>query len=273
MLIDLHTHTTESDGTWTPEQLVEEAAARGLSVIAVTDHDTTAGVKAAQEHAPEGLAVVPGIELNAVGPDGEEVHIVGLWIDPDYTPLQDQLTVLREARIGRIEKMLKQLRELGFALDYEEVAKYAQRDVISRSHIASALLEKGYVSTKQEAFQTLIGQGCPAYVERYKLGPERAVELIRGAGGIAVLAHPGLMRNLDVIPTLVDSGLTGLEVIHSSHSPKQEEQFLSLAEELHLLPSGGSDCHGPGGKDHVFLGKYTIPVAWFNNLAARRGQQ
>lgn len=270
MSVDLHTHTTESDGTWTPKQLVQEAFSRGLSTIAVTDHDTTAGVKTAQMSAPEGFEIVAGIELNAVAPDGQETHILGLWIDPDYPPLQEQLDILRESRVDRIEKMLRKLRELGVSLSYSDVAKFSLRDVVSRSHVASALLEKGYVSSKQEAFERFIGQDAPGYVERYKLSPSKAVELIRSSGGVAVLAHPGLMRNLDVLPILVDAGLVGLEVIHPSHSPDQIPHFLALAEKFGLLPSGGSDCHGPGGKDQVFLGDYTIPTEWLARLAARR---
>lgn len=269
-MIDLHTHTTESDGTWTPRQLVEEAARLGLSTIAITDHDTTAGIKAAQEHAPCGLEVIAGIELNAMAPDGVDAHILGLWIDPDYAPLQKQLVILREARIERIAKMLTLLGKLGVKLAYEDVAKFALKDVVSRSHIASALLEKGYVSSKEEAFKTLIGEGCPAYVARYKLAPDKAVGLIHKAGGISVLAHPGLMRNLEVLPTLVSAGLVGLEVIHPSHSSAQRQSFLNLAKQLGLLPSGGSDCHGPGGKDQVYLGDYTISRDWLLNLSRKR---
>lgn len=269
MSVDLHTHTTESDGTWTPRQLVEEAAKLGLSTIAVTDHDTTAGLKAAHEHAPCGLEVIAGIELNAMAPDGVDAHILGLWIDPTYAPLQEQLVILREARIDRIGKILDLLSKLEIKLAYDDVVKFALKDVVSRSHIASALLEKGYVSSKQEAFQTLIGEGCPAYVRRYKLAPDKAVDLIHKAGGVSVLAHPGLMRNLEVLPTLVAAGLGGIEVIHPSHSTEQSQSFLNLANQLGLLPSGGSDCHGPGGKDRVYLGDYTIERDWLMALSRK----
>jgi predicted metal-dependent phosphoesterase TrpH len=268
--VDLHIHTTESDGTWTPEELVREAARLGLKAIAVTDHDTTAGIRAAQDSAPQGLEVIPGIEINAAALDGADVHVVGLWIDPHDQALQDQLHILRKSRIERAKSILALLHRLGISLSVEDVLKYAHEDVVSRSHIASALLEKGVVATKAEAFERLIGESGPAYVPRYKIEPARAVQLILDAGGVPVLAHPGLLKNLDVLPILVDAGLVGLEVIHPSHNEAQQEFYLSLAEKFHLLPSGGSDCHGPGGKDEVYLGRYTIPEAWLHQLAARR---
>lgn len=270
MLADLHLHTTESDGTWSPQELTQEAAKRGLKTIAITDHDTTAGIGEALAHAPQSLQVIPGIELSAVSESGEEVHVIGLWIDPTARSLQRQLSILRESRLSRTEEILNRLQKLGVALSYEDVLRYAQKDVLSRSHIASALLEKGYVQTKQEAFTTYIGQGAPAYVERYKISPEDAVELILGAGGVPVLAHPGLLGNLDILPTMVDAGLVGLEVIHSSHIPEQVEFFHDLANKWGLLPSGGSDCHGPGGKDQVYLGNYNIPNSWVEKLSQAR---
>lgn len=267
MRADLHLHTTESDGTWTPKQLVEEAFKRGLAAIAITDHDTTAGIEEALTAAPEGFSVIPGIELSAVAEDGEEVHMLGLWINPQYPPLQRELTLLREERYERTAKMIDRLAELGMAISYNEVLLYAKKDIISRSHIASALLAKGFVTSKQEAFEKWIGQGCPAYVERLKLSPERAIALILESGGVPVLAHPGLLKNLDILPSLVQAGLVGLEVIHSTHTPAQTHFFLGLARTWELLPSGGSDCHGPGGKDQLFLGKYSIPLEWSQALS------
>lgn len=270
MCVDLHVHTTESDGTWTPQEVVREAVQRGLKAIAITDHDTTAGIHAAQEQAPTGLTVIPGIEVNAAAPDGADIHILGLWIDPLNAALQEQLNTLRESRLERTEKILSLLGQLGISLTVDDVLKYAREDVVSRSHIASALLEKGVVASKAEAFQRLIGEGCPAYVPRYKVEPARAVDLILQAGGVPVLAHPGLLNNLDVLPLLVDAGLVGLEVIHPSHNEDQTRYYLTVADQYGLLPSGGSDCHGPGGKDQVYLGSYTIPEEWLHKLAARR---
>jgi predicted metal-dependent phosphoesterase TrpH len=268
--VDLHIHTTESDGTWTPQELVRQAVKRGLRTIAITDHDTTAGIYAAQANAPAELEVIPGIEINAAAPDGADVHIVGLWIDPENPVLQEQLRILRESRIERTERILSLLRSLGIPITLDDVLKYAREEVVSRSHIASVLLEKEVVSSKEEAFQSLIGEKGPAYVPRYKVEPDDAVELIIRAGGVPILAHPGLLANLDVLPILVAADLVGLEVVHPSHDEAETEFYLDLAHQYGLLPSGGSDCHGPGGKDEVYLGRYTIPEAWLRQLAARR---
>ena len=270
MFADLHLHTTESDGTWTPEQLVNQASHIGLSAIAITDHDTTAAIDAAIGCAPASIDVIPGIELSSAAENGAEVHIVGLWIDPHYEPLQSRLTILRKERIARVDKMLERLCNLGIVLEHADVRKFAHKDVLSRSHIASALVEKGIVGSKQEAFDTYIGQGAPAYVERPKLAPEEAVELILQAGGVPVLAHPGLLKNLNILPTLIGVGLVGLEVVHHSHNGEQTRHFMQVAREQGLLPSGGSDCHGPDGKDQVYIGKYTIPWNWLQNLKAER---
>ena len=272
MLADLHLHTTESDGTWRPEELVQEAMKVGLSAIAITDHDTTAGIEAALRSAPSNLEVIPGIELSSNAESGEEVHIVGLWIDPCDEALQTKLAVLREERMERVDKMLDRLRALGIVLEYDDVRKYAHKDVLSRSHVASALVEKGIVESKQEAFDRYIGYGKPAYVGRPKLSPRESVELVLNAGGVPVLAHPGLLEDLSLLPALVEAGLVGLEGIHHSHSPRQTEDFMQMAEHLGLLPSGGSDCHGPGGKEQVYIGRYTIPWHWLQALGTKRRQ-
>lgn len=270
MLADLHLHTTESDGTWTPEQLVSQASKIGLSAIAITDHDTTAGIAAALRVAAESLQVIPGIELSSAGESGEEVHMIGLWIDPSYEPLQNRLAILREERLTRVDRILERLRDLGIDLEQADVLKYARQDVLSRSHIASALLDKGFVRSKQEAFDAYIGQGAPAYVRRPKLTPEEAIQLIIQAGGVPVLAHPGLLKDLSILPSLRDGGLVGLEVVHYSHSVEQTQHFRELAAEYGFLPSGGSDCHGPGGKDEIYIGRYCIPWSWVQELKTKR---
>lgn len=270
MSADLHLHTTESDGRWTPQELVLEAARRNLTVIAITDHDTTAGIAQAQSRAPQDLEVIAGIELSTSSLEGDEVHILGYWIDPEASPLQKQLQILREARIERARNILDKLRKLGIHLAYEEVLRFARREVVSRSHIAAALQARGLVRTKEEAFSQYIGLGGPAYVERSKFTPEKAIETILKTGGVPVLAHPGLMRELNIIPTLLEAGLVGLEVVHSSHNPAQTAFFRRLAQKWNLLPAGGSDCHGPGGKDQLFIGDYTIPLRWVAALAAKK---
>ena len=273
MLADLHLHTTESDGTLTPTQLVQAAQRIGLSAIAITDHDTTGGIEEAQSAAPPGLQVIPGIELSTSTDAGDEVHIVGLWIDPHYAPLQRKLATLRKERVSRVDTMLKRLQSLGIALRHEDVLQFDHEDVLSRSHIAAALVKKGVVKTKQEAFDTYIGQGRPAYVKREKLTLEEAVGLILGSGGVPILAHPGLLKDLSILPRLIQAGLVGMEVIHHSHSAEQTDYFSQMAKDHALLPSGGSDCHGPGGKDELYIGRYSIPWSWLEDLRAARNNR
>lgn len=268
MIADLHVHTNESDGTWTPRQLVLEAARRSLAAVAITDHDTTAGIEEAKRYAPKTLKIIPGVELSCRTPEVANVHILGLWIS-EYPPLEEQLAIMRQSRLTRMAEILDRLRSIGISISHEEVATFANKEVLSRSHAASALVARGIVGTKEEAFQRYLNEGAPAYASRYKLEPEEAVKLITGAGGIPVLAHPGLLKDLAVLPRLVDAGVVGLEVVHPSHSPSQTEFFRQLAREWGLLPSGGSDCHGPGSKDRVFLGDYTIPWKWVEALAPR----
>jgi predicted metal-dependent phosphoesterase TrpH len=270
LLADLHLHTTESDGTWTPEELVRKALQVGLSAIAICDHDTTSGIKAATGVAPPELQVIPGIELSTSADKDDEVHILGLWINPHYEALQRKLADLRKERVSRVHMMIERLESLGFSLAYADVLKFAHEDVLSRSHIAAAMVEKGIVGSKHEAFDAYLGQGQPAYVKRHKLTLEEAVRLILEAGGVPILAHPGLLKDLTILPRLVQAGLVGMEVIHHSHTKEQTEFFRQMAKKNGLLPSGGSDCHGPGGKDEIYIGKYSVPWHWLEDLAASR---
>lgn len=270
MSADLHLHTTESDGTWTPREVVQKAVEHSLTVIAITDHDTTAGLAEAKRHAPRGLEVISGIELSTLSFSQEEIHILGYWIDESAPRLQNLLEVLRLARIERAKLILAKLKGLGITLSYDDVLQFAKRSVISRSHIASVLQGKKIVETKAQAFQKYLGPDAPAYVGRRKLSPQQAVEVILEARGIPVLAHPGLMKNLNILPALIEAGLVGLEVVHSSHDREQTKFFLQLANKWGLLPTGGSDCHGPGGKEKVFMGDFTIPLRWVEQLEKRR---
>lgn len=247
--IDLHTHTDRSDGTFTPAELVRLAAERRLDVVAVTDHDTTDGLdEAAETGARTGVEVVPGIELSAEH-EGTSVHVLGYWIDPGNAALQAELRRLRDHRFRRGELMVERLRALGLPIRFERVREIARGDNVVRPHIAQAMVEAGYVASEEEAFERWIGDGRPAHVAKHALPPLDAVALIRDAGGVCALAHPGMWGNEmsvpeDLIEAMAEGGMAGLEVDHTDHTPEQRERYRTLAGRLGLVATGGSDCHG-----------------------------
>ena len=258
--IDLHAHTTASDGDQTPTQLVERAAALGLTALAVTDHDTTAGVAEALEAGKRrGIEVVPGIELSAEVSHGQ-CHLLGFLIDPESRPLRNRLQEVVENRERRNERIVARMRdELGFDITLEEVEAVAGGLIVARPHFARVLVNKGYVGSMQEAFDVYLGKGARAYVERDRLTPEEAISLIHQAGGVAVLAHPNnLKRDPEgteaEIRALQAQGLDGIEARYNRHTPEENTRYLALAERLGLLTSGGSDFHGPSVKPDVLLG-------------------
>ncbi len=236
------------------------AAARGLSVLAVTDHDTTAGTaEAARAAAEAGIRLVPGVELSAEGPPGK-CHLLGLGIDPDHAGLQETLRRLSEARRDRNARMVERLQALGAPLTLDEVIAAAPPGAnVGRPHFAQALLQKGVVATPAEAFNRFLGDNAPAYVPKAVLPPADAIALIQGAGGLAFLAHPGLLRlepgesPRDRLRALQAAGLDGVEAFYSQHTLPQTERFLDLARDLGLLVTGGSDFHG-ANKPGVALG-------------------
>ncbi len=255
---DLHIHTTASDGSLTPAQVVREAEARGLTSIAITDHDTTAGIDQALE-AAEGLdvEVIPGIELSAEQ-DAEEVHILGYWLDHHDRVLQEKLDVLQRARWKRARKMVEKLSRLGISVNWERVVEIAgESRAFGRPHIAHALQEDGSVTTTNEAFDLYIGVDGPAYVPRYKLTAVEAVQMILMAGGLPVLAHPHGQEH--VLDGLVASGLVGLEAYYHNYTIQESEALVRLAEQHDLVPTGGSDFHGRGGCGAAALGEVWVP--------------
>ncbi len=265
MPADLHLHTTASDGTWTPEELTQQAYYRGFSVISVTDHDSTDNVLPAIQSAPTGLSVIPGIELST-DYKGSEVHILGYFLDVTDQNLQETLVERRESRLTRAEKMVSKLNALNMPLTFDSVVKLADGAAVGRPHVAQALVTEGYVPTISAAFKQWIGKDKPAYVPHFKLTPQQAIRLILSCRGIPVLAHPGLIGNDPIIYELTESGLLGLEVLHSSHNNWQQSHYLMMCNNLDLLPTGGSDCHGPGGKDNIYLGSIHVPDRWVCQL-------
>ncbi len=260
MTADLHIHSTASDGRLTPEEVVRQAKQAGLSVISLTDHDTVAGLGAALRAGAEtGLEVIPGIELNT-DLDGHEIHMLGYCLNPGSESLLKTIEDLRQAREDRARQIITKLERLGLHIEYEHVKRVAGRAAIGRPHIAQALLETGYSDSLTDAFEQYLANGRQAYVPHQKLEPLMAIEVILEAGGIPVLAHPGLAKRDDLIASFVERGMRGLEVYYPFHSAAEILKYEQLCLKYDLIMTGGSDFHGPGFK-YPALGTVTIPDA------------
>jgi 3',5'-nucleoside bisphosphate phosphatase len=276
--IDLHTHSTASDGIYSPTELLHKAKEIGLRVLALTDHDTTGGLEEAARAARIlDIDLIPGIEINT-DVSGGEVHVLGYFLEFHRPEFQAVLKVLRDARERRGERMVELLNEHGVNITWERVREIAQGSV-GRPHVASALMEAGYVQTFGEAFDKYIGTGCYAYVPRYKLTPEDAVHLIASANGLPVIAHPIELPGLDELhgwlPGLCEAGMVGLETYYGPYTPENERELLALAQEYNLIPTGGTDFHGPGIHLTPLGGRY-VPFEAVERLKAeaakRRGK-
>lgn len=247
--IDLHTHSNRSDGTFEPEELVRRAAERELEVVALTDHDTTDGLEEAVSAGVElGVEVVPGVELSAEL-ERTSVHVLCYWPDLSNADLQAELTRLRDDRFRRGEQMVEKLQALGFPIRFERVRAIAAGGNIVRPHVAQAMVEAGIVDTEKEAFDLYIADGKPAHVPKHALDPVDATRLILDAGGICVLAHPGMWGDQtsvpeDLIERMAAAGMQGLEVDHTDHDEARRAHYRAVAERLGLVATGGSDCHG-----------------------------
>jgi hypothetical protein len=269
--IDLHVHTTASDGTFSPTEVVKLALDRDLSVVAVTDHDTTAGIGEA-ESAAEGteLEVVPGLEFSAEY-RGASLHVLAYWADTSDPELVAELGRLTDTRFRRGELMVARLVELGHELSFERVREIANGQTIARPHVAQAMVEAGIVGSEKDAFtEEFIADGGRAWVPKHALDPLDAVDLILSAGGVCVLAHPGMWRGQDSVPdALVEQmaarGMLGLEVDHPDHTLEQRAHYRELARGLGLVPTGASDCHGKR-YDPVRLGRETTNPESFARL-------
>lgn len=257
--VDLHVHTASSDGVYAPYDVVKMALGSRLSAIAVTDHDTLAGLEEATRAGSSlGVEVVRGVELTSYA-GRVEVHILGLFISPEPgSHAIARMEALRASRKERMLRMIENLAKLGIRLDPEEVFAEARGEVLARPHLAAVLARHGYGRTESEAFDTYLRQDGPVYVRGEEITPEEAIALIIEMGGLPVYAHPGLSRLDERLREFRDAGLVGLEVWHSRHSPVDTEHYLRLARKLGLLPTGGSDFHGPGRSDAV-LGCPSVP--------------
>ena len=268
--VDLHLHTLASDGRLTPTQLVQLAARQGLRTISVSDHDTTDGLAEAMEAAQKfpGLRIIPGIELSADVP-GDEVHVLGYFIDPGDPGLQSELARFREGRLGRAKAMVEKLGKVGIHVEWERVQHFAGDGAVGRPHIALALVEAGYCKEPKDAFPEYLGRNGLAYVERVKLTPAEAVGMIRSAGGVAVLAHPAYMNDMEAgIANLAGAGLAGMEVHYAKYREDTIRQLARLAREYDLIPCGGSDYHGLGNSDECLPGENGPPMESVERLEA-----
>jgi predicted metal-dependent phosphoesterase TrpH len=268
--VDLHIHSSASDGRLSPEEVVRESARRGLAVIALTDHDAISGLAPALAVAKAfpGLRVVPGVELSTDADQGE-VHILGYFIDYNDGELVARLERMRNSRLERAQAMIAKLRDLGVNIDWPRVQEIAGKGSVGRPHLAQAMLEKGYIGSLKEAFSSYIGRGGPAYVERRKLTPAAAVELILRVKGLPVLAHPLTVSDPEALVIKLKAvGLVGIEAYYKDYSADDVGKLLMLAERYNLVATGGSDYHGLDTEIEIMIGGVPVPLSAAEHLIA-----
>ncbi len=268
---DLHSHSTASDGVFRPAEVVRLAKERGLTTLALTDHDTTDGLAEAIEAGRQlGIDVIGGFEINSETDIGH-MDFLAYSCDRSNEALQNQLLEIRDARVGRAKGMVKKLAELGMPVDWERVLAFAgDAKSIARPHVARALVEAGHVGSTQEAFDKYLHDTGPAYVHRLELKPKEVIDVIHHAGGVLVLAHPGHAGTTHLIPRLAELGLDGIEVYYFDHTDEMKAELLSLADKHNLIVTGGSDFHGDA--THADLGSVYVPDEVEVKLKARIGQ-
>lgn len=268
--VDLHLHSTASDGKLTPESLVVKAAALGMTTISLADHDSVDGIIPALKAAADfpGLRLIPGVEISTDLADGE-AHILGYFIDYTSDRLTSALERFRDSRQGRARGMVARLADLGIDIDWSRVREIAGEGSIGRPHIARAMLEQGYIASFEEAFDKYIGHGGPAYVERDKMTPLEAVELIVRAQGLPVLAHPFTVKEPEaMVIELKAGGLVGIEAYYKDNTPEETDDLLGLAQRYDLIVTGGSDYHGIDDSSETMIGGVDVPVEAAERLIA-----
>ncbi len=269
MFADLHLHTLFSDGTFTPEELVERASKLGFAAIALTDHDTVEGCgRATAACAAAQMEFIPGTELTAEHED-TEVHILAYFVDTQNQTLLTRIAGFQSVRQNRIREMVAAINKLGVPLKAEDVFALANCKSPGRPHVARAMVKAGLVANLDEAFERFLKKGRPAWVPKTKMSALEGVELIHQAGGLAVMAHPGLNRTDDIIPDLIAAGLDGIECFHTKHSTVMAERYLEIAEKYNLLVTGGSDCHG-FSKRQPLIGTVKLPYEHVERLYAAK---
>jgi predicted metal-dependent phosphoesterase TrpH len=271
--IDLHTHSTYSDGTDKPSELINKALAAGITVIGLTDHDSISGWQEATASLRPGISLVPGAEISCQTTDGISVHILGLLFDSSNSELMNTLEKTRENRHGRMEKIIARISEAGIDITMNDVlAQLSDGATLGRPHLADALVKKGVVASRDEAFTQMLHNNSKYYVSHYSPTPEDAIALIKAAGGVSVIAHPmashrGRTISLETFGSLIDSGLDGIEVDHRDHSPDEKKQLIALANGSNLVMTGASDYHGNGKLNS--LGEYTTNPDQWERLESR----
>lgn len=269
--IDLHIHSTASDGIYSPTELVQMALAKGLHTIALTDHDTTEGIEEALSAARgTGLTVIPGVEISTDVPGINELHILGYCIDHNHSQLKQRLAKLSASRVDRARKTLERLDQAGRPLSWDHLIELAGGGVVGRPHIAQALVDAHHVDSIDDAFRRYLGRDALAYVERFRFSPPEAIQMIRDAGGVPVLAHPS--RIIEHIPGLVRLGIVGLEAYYPSYPPAEQQFLAGLAHKHNLIATGGSDFHGPGITGASSLGIVNVPQSAAAQLMAYKSR-
>jgi predicted metal-dependent phosphoesterase TrpH len=274
-LVDLHTHSTASDGLYAPAELLQRASAAGLRILALTDHDTTNGIAEARQAAQAlDMELIPGIEINTdIG--GREVHVLGYFPEYERPAFQEVLQILRDAREMRGQRIVEKLNQQGVHISWERVRELA-KGTVGRPHIAEALMEAGYVQTVAEAFEKYIGSNCPAYVPRYKLAPEDAIHFIASANGLPVMAHPFTQPGVEILrerlASMCQAGLVGIEAYYGPYTPEQVQTLVELANQYNLIATGGSDYHGPHIHPTPLGGRY-VPYEAVERLKSAADQR
>ena len=276
-MIDLHTHSNFSDGTDSPAQLINKALATGITTIALTDHDSVAGIAHAQSALRPGISLVAGAEISCQTDDGISVHMLGLLFDLENKDLISTMEKTRENRHGRMQRIIERLNEAGIEISIQDVlAELAQGATLGRPHLADALIKKGVVSSRDEAFSQMLHNKSKFYVAHYSPKPVEAIKLIKAAGGVAIIAHPmashrGRTISIETFGDLIEAGLDAIEVDHRDHSPDEKNALIQLARDNNLVMTGASDYHGNGKLN--LLGEYTTDPAQWERLEARANQR
>lgn len=264
---DLHLHTTASDGSVRPAQIVQLALQAGLDAIAITDHDTFDGIEQAKAQS-SGLQIIPGIELSC-DINGIDVHILAYWLDYKAKWLNDELERLRKGRYERAQKIVQKLNENGFDIEFDDILNIAGDAALGRSHVARVMLQKGFVDNIQEAFDRYLGKDSPCYVSKPARDPDDIFKLVTKAGGVTSLAHPASAGIDEFIPDLIKKGLTGIEVYHPDHSPDQVKFYEDICRQYNVVPTAGSDFHAHKSKRGTRIGTYKVDMAQVERLKER----